>query len=65
MHKISPSGRDDIFFICVMKFWFQLGRVRYRKNIFRKNRRLRKEHPVWILLLRANMFTYRKKFRTN
>nr|VFK66091.1 MAG: SH3 domain protein [Candidatus Kentron sp. UNK]VFK70270.1 MAG: SH3 domain protein [Candidatus Kentron sp. UNK] len=32
MHKISPSGRDDIFFIYVMKFWFRLGRVRYRKN---------------------------------
>ena len=28
MHKISPSGRDDIFFIYVMKFWFRLGRVR-------------------------------------
>nr|VFK66623.1 MAG: hypothetical protein BECKUNK1418G_GA0071005_110016 [Candidatus Kentron sp. UNK]VFK72112.1 MAG: hypothetical protein BECKUNK1418H_GA0071006_109616 [Candidatus Kentron sp. UNK] len=28
------------------------------KQKFRKNRRLRKEHPVWILLLRANMFPY-------
>nr|VFK59628.1 MAG: hypothetical protein BECKUNK1418G_GA0071005_100813 [Candidatus Kentron sp. UNK]VFK68822.1 MAG: hypothetical protein BECKUNK1418H_GA0071006_100642 [Candidatus Kentron sp. UNK] len=25
-----------------------------------KNPYPRKEHPVWILLLRANMFTYRK-----
>nr|VFK24528.1 MAG: hypothetical protein BECKLPF1236C_GA0070990_1001410 [Candidatus Kentron sp. LPFa] len=56
MHKISPSGRDDIFFIYVMKFWFRLGRVRYRKK-FRKNRRLRKGHSVLILLLRANMFS--------
>nr|VFK07209.1 MAG: hypothetical protein BECKLPF1236B_GA0070989_100227 [Candidatus Kentron sp. LPFa] len=37
--------------------WFRLGRVRYRKNKkIPKNRCLRKEHPVWILLLRANMF---------
>ena len=32
MHKISPSGRDDIFFIYVMKFWFRLGRVRYNEG---------------------------------
>ena len=28
MHKISPSGRDDIFFIYVMEFRFRLRRVR-------------------------------------
>nr|VFK16336.1 MAG: hypothetical protein BECKLPF1236B_GA0070989_10938 [Candidatus Kentron sp. LPFa] len=27
MHKIPPSGRDDIFFIYAMEFWFRLGRV--------------------------------------
>nr|VFK65799.1 MAG: hypothetical protein BECKUNK1418G_GA0071005_107015 [Candidatus Kentron sp. UNK]VFK70237.1 MAG: hypothetical protein BECKUNK1418H_GA0071006_102515 [Candidatus Kentron sp. UNK] len=32
MHKISPSGRDDVFFIYVMKFWFRLGRVRDGKK---------------------------------
>ena len=30
MHKISPSGRDDIFFIYAMEFWFWLGRVKLR-----------------------------------
>nr|VFK19692.1 MAG: hypothetical protein BECKLPF1236A_GA0070988_102335 [Candidatus Kentron sp. LPFa]VFK33936.1 MAG: hypothetical protein BECKLPF1236C_GA0070990_102322 [Candidatus Kentron sp. LPFa] len=27
MHKIPLSGRDDIFFIYAMEFWFRLGRV--------------------------------------
>nr|VFK09656.1 MAG: hypothetical protein BECKLPF1236B_GA0070989_10115 [Candidatus Kentron sp. LPFa] len=33
MHKISPSGRDDIFFIYVMKFWFRLSRVKIIQNL--------------------------------
>nr|VFK10253.1 MAG: hypothetical protein BECKLPF1236A_GA0070988_1003414 [Candidatus Kentron sp. LPFa] len=39
MHKISPSGRDDIFFIYVMKFWFRLGRVRIQTGGYLRRHR--------------------------
>nr|VFK11998.1 MAG: hypothetical protein BECKLPF1236A_GA0070988_100634 [Candidatus Kentron sp. LPFa]VFK28005.1 MAG: hypothetical protein BECKLPF1236C_GA0070990_100564 [Candidatus Kentron sp. LPFa] len=41
-------------------FGFGYAELGIGKQKFRKNRRPRKEPPVWILLLRANMFTYRK-----
>nr|VFK65446.1 MAG: hypothetical protein BECKUNK1418G_GA0071005_10635 [Candidatus Kentron sp. UNK]VFK73244.1 MAG: hypothetical protein BECKUNK1418H_GA0071006_11781 [Candidatus Kentron sp. UNK] len=41
------------FLVSVMLSWVS-------ENKFRKNRRPRKGHPAWLLLLCANMFTYRK-----
>nr|VFK08797.1 MAG: hypothetical protein BECKLPF1236B_GA0070989_100433 [Candidatus Kentron sp. LPFa] len=49
MHKISPAGRDDIFFIYAMEFLFRLGRVRVLEIFTARPKRfypkLRSEHP--------------------
>nr|VFK13083.1 MAG: hypothetical protein BECKLPF1236B_GA0070989_10439 [Candidatus Kentron sp. LPFa] len=42
--------------------WFRLGRVGYRKNEVSEGIGVyAKAHPAPVLLLRANMFMYRKK----